>query len=99
VIRCRRSSLGRQSHSVVRDACWNATAALSLGPIVMIPMMIFGGLFLNADNVPKYLIWLERVSFFKYGYMGLMRNEHLGASYYCKPGTLSFIYVFFFYFF
>ncbi|XP_052245961.1 protein white-like [Dreissena polymorpha] len=27
---------------------------------------MFGGFFLNADSIPKYFIWLEYLSWFKY---------------------------------
>lgn len=46
-----------------------------------------GGLFLNSENAPSYLIWIEKTSVFKYAYHGLMINEFDGASFYCKPGA------------
>jgi ABC-type multidrug transport system permease subunit len=42
--------------------------ALALGPPVIMPFMIFGGLFVNTDSVPLYFKWLENLSFVKYGY-------------------------------
>lgn len=46
-----------------------------------------GGLFLNSENAPSYLIWIEKTSVFKYAYHGLMINEFDGASFHCKPGA------------
>lgn len=37
-------------------------------PLVMFPLMLFSGFFLNADNIPVYFIWLEYASFMKYAF-------------------------------
>lgn len=34
---------------------------------MMLPMLIFGGFFLQSDTVPKYFIWVKYISWFYYG--------------------------------
>lgn len=42
--------------------------ALVMGPGMLMPLALFGGLFLNSEDVPPYWLWLEPLSFIKYGY-------------------------------
>lgn len=49
--------------------------ALSIGPPIIIPFLLFGGYFLNAGSVPVYFEWLSYVSWFRYGNEGLMINQ------------------------
>mmetsp|Transcript_42117 Transcript_42117/g.112336 ORF Transcript_42117/g.112336 Transcript_42117/m.112336 type:complete len:674 (-) Transcript_42117:257-2278(-) len=48
--------------------CRTPQVALAVGPAVMLPLAIFGGLLMNSDAVPPYWKWLEVFSFFKYGF-------------------------------
>ena len=41
--------------------------ALTLVPITILPLILLGGFFLNSASVPKYLIWVQYMSPFKYG--------------------------------
>ncbi|KAK3582003.1 hypothetical protein CHS0354_030955 [Potamilus streckersoni] len=49
--------------------------ALAIGPPLMVPLLMFGGFFLNAGSVPKYFIWLEYLSWFKYANELLAINQ------------------------
>jgi hypothetical protein len=49
--------------------------ALSVGPPVIIPFLIFGGFFLNAASVPSYFLWLSYLSWFRYGNEALLINQ------------------------
>ncbi|RHY21695.1 hypothetical protein DYB32_009731, partial [Aphanomyces invadans] len=44
-----------------------------LGVLVALPMVIFGGLFINSNTTPVYFVWLEYLSPLKYGFRGLSR--------------------------
>ncbi|CAK4071550.1 unnamed protein product [Aphanomyces euteiches] len=44
-----------------------------LGIVVILPLVLFGGLFINADDTPDYFIWLAFISPLKYGFRGVMR--------------------------
>ena len=39
-----------------------------LGAPLLLPFMLFGGLFINVNSIPDYFYWLSYISFFKYGY-------------------------------
>ncbi|KAH9127137.1 hypothetical protein LEN26_009293 [Aphanomyces euteiches] len=44
-----------------------------IGVVIVLPLILFGGLFINADDMPAYYIWLEYISPLKFAYRGLMR--------------------------
>ncbi|XP_030764169.1 ABC transporter G family member 36-like [Sitophilus oryzae] len=49
--------------------------ALSIGPPLIMPFLLFGGFFLNIDSIPVYFEWLSYFSWFKYGNEALMVNQ------------------------
>lgn len=49
--------------------------ALSVGPPIIIPFLLFGGYFLNSGSVPVYFKWLSYLSWFRYGNEGLLINQ------------------------
>jgi len=49
--------------------------AMALIPILVIPLMVLGGFFVNSNNIPKYLIWIEYISMFKYSFQAASLNE------------------------
>uniref|UniRef100_A0A1B6ICC2 Protein white n=1 Tax=Homalodisca liturata TaxID=320908 RepID=A0A1B6ICC2_9HEMI len=49
--------------------------ALSIGPPIIIPFLLFGGFFLNVGSVPPYFKWLSHLSWFKYGNEALLINQ------------------------
>ena len=49
--------------------------AMALIPILVIPLMVLGGFFVNSNNVPDYLIWIEYFSMFKYSFQAAALNE------------------------
>jgi ABC-type multidrug transport system ATPase subunit len=53
----------------------NIEAASSATPFVVILQLLFAGLFINYENIPNYLIWLEYMSMFKYSWSACMYNE------------------------
>jgi ABC-type multidrug transport system ATPase subunit len=53
---------------MVSTATPSVQVALAVGPIFILPVMLFGGLFLNSEQVPSYLQWLSIFSFFKYAF-------------------------------
>ncbi|BFY98583.1 hypothetical protein BsWGS_01622 [Bradybaena similaris] len=55
--------------------CASVTLALAIAPPILIPLMLFGGLFVNNGNIPVYFIWLRALSWFKYANEVLMVNQ------------------------
>ncbi|XP_076326281.1 eye pigment precursor family transporter white isoform X2 [Tachypleus tridentatus] len=58
-------------------SCISSTVeiALSIGPVLLIPLMMFGGFFLNNASTPVYFVWLKYVSWFYYGNEALSINQ------------------------
>ncbi|KAB0792488.1 hypothetical protein PPYR_04282 [Photinus pyralis] len=54
--------------------------ALSLAGPLMIPIMLFGGFFMNLDSIPKYFRWISYLSWIRYGFEGLMVNQWEGVN-------------------
>ncbi|GAB0088557.1 Protein white [Sergentomyia squamirostris] len=53
----------------------STSMALSLGPPVVIPFLLFGGFFLNSASVPIYFKWFSYLSWFKYGNEAMLINQ------------------------
>ncbi|XP_060607955.1 protein white-like [Ruditapes philippinarum] len=60
---------------IVSAAANSVTTALAFAPPMMIPLLMFGGFFLNSDSIPVYFIWLEYLSWFKYANELLSVNQ------------------------
>lgn len=58
----------------------STTAALALAPPLMIPLLIFGGFFVNTESVPVYFIWLKYLSWFKYATEMLAIDQWTGVT-------------------
>ncbi|KAL6716547.1 FAD-dependent urate hydroxylase [Lecanora helva] len=46
-----------------------------IGSLVMLFSLLFAGLLLNHDAIPKAALWLQSLSIFHYGFEGLIVNE------------------------
>ncbi|XP_011645071.1 protein white isoform X1 [Pogonomyrmex barbatus] len=53
----------------------NVSMALSVGPPIIIPFLLFGGFFLNTASVPSYFVWFSYLSWFRYGNAALLINQ------------------------
>lgn len=53
---------------------------MEVAPSLIIPQMLVGGLFLNLNDIPDFLIWLEKISFIRWSFEALVWNEFEGAS-------------------
>ena len=52
--------------------------ALAIMPMVLLPLMIFGGLLVNLGTVPWYFRWLKYLSPVKRAFVALAKNEFSG---------------------
>lgn len=50
---------------------------------LLIPLLLFGGFYLNADSIPDYFIWLKYLSWFYYGNEALVINQWSGEELSC----------------
>lgn len=60
---------------LISCASSSISMALSIGPPVIIPFLLFGGFFLNSGSVPYYFKWLSYLSWFRYGNEALLINQ------------------------
>ncbi|KAK1929432.1 Protein white [Phytophthora citrophthora] len=58
---------------MVSCLCRRVEIAPIVGIVVLLPFMLFGGLFLNASSTPSYFVWIQYISPIKYGYEGMMK--------------------------
>ncbi|EDW05654.1 protein white [Drosophila mojavensis] len=70
---------------LISCASSSTSMALSVGPPVIIPFLLFGGFFLNSGSVPIYLKWLSYLSWFRYANEGLLINQWADV----EPGEIS----------
>jgi len=56
-----------------------------LQPLIMIPLMIFAGFFINSSSVPVWLIWIEYISPVKYAFRAMMNVIFPGITITCGP--------------
>lgn len=63
----------------------NVTVALAVGPVVILPFMLFAGFFINLDSIGPGFKWLEYMSFFKYGFSGGATAVWEGTTLECPP--------------
>jgi hypothetical protein len=57
----------------VSCVCRRVDIAPIVGNIVIMPLLLLGGMFVDPERVPAMFRWLELVTPFKYGYFGFMR--------------------------
>ncbi|XP_058443759.1 protein white isoform X2 [Malaya genurostris] len=60
---------------LISCASSSISMALSVGPPVIIPFLIFGGFFLNSASVPIYFEYLSYFSWFRYANEALLINQ------------------------
>lgn len=58
-----------------------------IAPVILVPMLLFSGFFVNQDNFPWFLIPLEYISVPKYGYQAFIINEYDGLQLECMKAT------------
>jgi ATP-binding cassette subfamily G (WHITE) protein 1 len=59
--------------------------AMQFLPLVILPVMIFGGLFVNLDSVPVWLRWMQYCSPVRWSFNAMMREELSGLKLVCTP--------------
>jgi len=62
--------------------------ALIVAPMIVLPLMMFSGFFLNPESTPVYLGWVEWISPMKYAFAVLAQNEFSGLDLHCTADQL-----------
>jgi ATP-binding cassette subfamily G (WHITE) protein 1 len=55
--------------------------AVMITPLVLLPLMLFGGLFSNVETIPAWIGWVQYLSPIRYGNEALIRSEFNGREY------------------
>jgi len=66
--------------------------ALAVVPMLLMPLMIFSGFFVNSGTSPAFLQWIKYISPMKYAFVALIKNEFTGLTFSCPVavnGTAS----------
>jgi len=63
----------------------NLEQALRAAPLILMPLMLFSGLFVNNGAIPPYFDWIKYISPMKYAYEGIIKNEMGGLFISCRP--------------
>jgi len=79
------TALGWSFSSMIVGCFPNPAVGLNLFPLLVIPLMLFSGFYVNSQNVRVYFIWVEYISFVKYSFRCVMANEFRGLHFYCDP--------------
>lgn len=58
----------------------NLSVALAVGPMMIMPLMIFSGFYVNLDSIGPWFSWIQYISPIKYSFTALMLNEFTGLS-------------------
>ena len=62
--------------------------AMQVMPLAILPIMIFGGLFVNLETIPKWLHWIQYISPIKYSFNAMLIEEFSNLDQLtCKPGA------------
>ena len=59
-----------------------------MAPLIIMPLMMFSGFFLNADSTPAYYLWIPWISPMKYAYTALATIEYTGLELTCRDEEL-----------
>lgn len=52
----------------------DAKNASAMAPALLLPLMMFSGLYNKLDSIPKYIAWLQYISPFRYGLHSILLN-------------------------
>nr|QTW43725.1 ABCG-like protein 2 [Eurytemora affinis] len=54
--------------------------ALTIAPVINIPLLLMGGFYMNDGSIPVYFLWLKYLSWFHYSFEALMINQWSGLA-------------------
>ena len=62
--------------------------AMAISPVLITILMLFGGFYLNPENIDPWFIWLYYISLFRYSFQALVINEFSGQTFNCLDSEL-----------
>lgn len=67
----------------------NPSLALILAPVSNILFILFGGFFVQSNNIPSYLAWFRFLSYFQYTSRIILKNEFQDAIFSCDLNSTA----------
>jgi len=61
----------------------NPEVALTVAPLMVVPLMLFAGFYVSLSSIPDWLSWIQYISVYKWGYQALLVNEFTGLNFTC----------------
>jgi ABC-type multidrug transport system permease subunit len=55
--------------------CKDENSTINLLPMVMIPILIFGGLAVNINDIPVYIRWFQYLSPLRHAFLILFKDQ------------------------
>lgn len=69
---------------MVSALCRTTSLSVTVLPMVLEVTRLFGGFFIAPKRVPKYLSWIDALSYIKYTFVGAALNELQGLELSCE---------------
>jgi len=60
---------------IIGVLCKTEQLAVQIVPLLMIPMVLFGGLNVNLSTIPAYANWIQYINPIRYGYNALLNSQ------------------------
>jgi ABC-type multidrug transport system permease subunit len=54
----------------------DAGRAASLGPVALLPLMMFSGIYNKINDIPAWIAWMQYISPFRYGLQMILVNQY-----------------------
>merc|ERR1712146_451774 len=61
----------------------NVRKSIVVASVVMLSFLLSGGLYIEKDQIPDFMIWVRQVAFTTYAFDALQRNEYEGEAFEC----------------
>jgi len=59
----------------------------AIAPLFIIVFLLFGGFYINTDNIPSAITWVQEISMFKWGFKAMTKNEYTNLVFVNAEGT------------
>lgn len=66
------NSIGFWTGSLFKDA----QRSSAMAPVLLMPLMMFSGLYNKLDSIPPWIAWMQYLSPFRYGLHAVLINEY-----------------------
>jgi ABC-type multidrug transport system permease subunit len=60
---------------IIGILCKTEQMAVQIIPLIMVPMLLFGGLAVNLNTIPSYASWIQYINPIRHGYNALLNSQ------------------------